>query len=115
MWQGSEFSAPALGHSSLETMTHEYYDPSEGIYQHYACAKNGKVLLCNDSDSEYEQVFGNREELQRFIDHLQEVADKAWPDHELCVDIKDLQEAMARIKTLEAKVALIEGRLDPNP
>jgi hypothetical protein len=34
-------------------MTHEYYDPSEGIYQHYACAKNGKVLLCNDSDDEY--------------------------------------------------------------
>jgi hypothetical protein len=51
-------------------MTHEYYAPSEGIYQHYACAKNGKVLLCNDSDGEYEQVFGNREELQRFVDHL---------------------------------------------
>ena len=29
-------------------MTHEsYYEPSEGIYQHYAYAKNGKVLLVN--------------------------------------------------------------------
>jgi hypothetical protein len=51
-------------------MTLEYYAPSEGIYQHYAWTKNGKVLLCNDSDGEYEQIFGNREELHRFIDHL---------------------------------------------
>jgi uncharacterized protein YfcZ (UPF0381/DUF406 family) len=58
-----------------------YYEPSEGIYQHYACAKNGKVLLCNDSDGEYEQVFGNREELQRFVDHLLEVADEAWNEY----------------------------------
>jgi uncharacterized protein YfcZ (UPF0381/DUF406 family) len=72
---------PAPGHSSLETMTHEYYDPSEGIYQHYACAKNGKVMLCNDSDGEYEQVFGSREELQRFVDHLMAVADEAWEEY----------------------------------
>jgi hypothetical protein len=31
-------------------MTLEYYAPSEGVYQHYAWAKNGKVLLCNDHD-----------------------------------------------------------------
>ena len=30
-------------------------------------------------------------------------------------EIMELQEAMARIETLEAKVAAIEGRLDPNP
>jgi hypothetical protein len=78
-------------------MTHEYYDPSEGIYQHYACAKNGKVLLCNDSDGEYEQVFGNREELHRFIEHLQEVADKAWPDPDLCVDIAETLERLQEI------------------
>jgi hypothetical protein len=53
-------------------MTLEYYAPSEGVYQHYAWTKNGKVLLCNDSDGEYEQIFGNREELQRFVDHLVE-------------------------------------------
>jgi uncharacterized protein YfcZ (UPF0381/DUF406 family) len=62
-------------------MTHEYYDPSEGIYQHYACAKNGKVMLCNDSDGEYEQVFGSREELHRFVDHLMAVADEAWNEY----------------------------------
>jgi hypothetical protein len=78
-------------------MTHEYYAPSEGIYQHYACAKNGKVLLCNDSDGEYEQVFGSPEELHRFIDHLQEVADKAWPDHDLCVDIAEMLERLQGI------------------
>lgn len=61
-------------------MTHEYYAPSEGIYQHYASAKNGKVLLCNDSDGEYEQVFGSPEELHRFIDHLIAVGQEAWPD-----------------------------------
>jgi hypothetical protein len=78
---GSEFTAPAPGHSSLETMTEEfYYEPSESIYQHYAWANNGKVSLCNDSDGEYEQVFGSREELQRFIDHLMEIANKAWPN-----------------------------------
>lgn len=60
-------------------MTNEYYAPSEGIYQHYAWAENGKVLLCNDSDGEYEQVFGSREELQHFVDHLIAVADEAWP------------------------------------
>jgi hypothetical protein len=61
-------------------MTSEsYYEPSEGIYQHYASAKNGKVLLVNDSDGEYEQIFGSREELQRFVDHLMAVADEAWP------------------------------------
>jgi len=61
-------------------MTTDSYAPTEGIYQHYAWAKNGKVLLCNDSDSEYEQVFGSREELQRFVDHLMAVADEAWPN-----------------------------------
>jgi len=30
-------------------------------------------------------------------------------------EIMELQEAMARIETLETKVAAIEGRLDPNP
>jgi hypothetical protein len=74
-----------------------YYEPSEGIYQHYASVKNGKVLLVNDSDGEYEQVFANREELQRFIDHLQEVADKAWPDHDLCVDIAETLEELQDI------------------
>ena len=78
-------------------MTHEYYAPYEGIYQHYACAKNGKVLLCNDSDGEYEQVFGSREELQRFIDHLQEVADTAWPDRDLCVEIAETLERLQEI------------------
>ena len=61
-------------------MTPDPYAPTEGIYQHYAWAKNGKVLLCNDSDGEYEQVFGSREELQRFVDHLMGVADEAWPN-----------------------------------
>ena len=62
-------------------MTHEsYYEPSEGIYQHYAYAENGKVLLVNDSDGEYEQVFGSPEQLHRFIDHLIAVAKEAWPD-----------------------------------
>lgn len=60
-------------------MKPDYCEPSEGIYQHYAWTKNGKVLLCNDSDGEYEQVFGSREELQRFVDHLMAVADEAWP------------------------------------
>jgi hypothetical protein len=61
-------------------MTSEfYYKPSESIYQHYAWANNGKVSLCNDSDGEYEQVFANREEFQRFVDHLMAVADEAWP------------------------------------
>lgn len=60
-------------------MKPDYYEPSEGVYQHYAWTKNGKVLLCNDSDGEYEQVFGSREELQRFVDHLMAVADEAWP------------------------------------
>jgi hypothetical protein len=78
-------------------MTHEYYAPSEGTYRHYAWAKNGKVLLCNDSDGEYEQVFGSREELQRFVDHLMEVADKAWPDHDLCVDIAETLERLQHI------------------
>jgi hypothetical protein len=59
-------------------MTHEYYAPSEGVYQHYACAKNGKVLLCNDSDGEYEQVFGSREELYAF--QQQRRADEALAD-----------------------------------
>jgi hypothetical protein len=84
---------PAPGHSSLETMTHEYYNPSEGIYQHYACAKNGKVLLCNDSDGEYEQVFGNLEELHRFIDHLMAVADEAWNEYcEASLDLRNQDE-----------------------
>jgi uncharacterized protein YfcZ (UPF0381/DUF406 family) len=84
---------PAPGHSSLETMTHEYYDPSEGIYQHYACAKNGKVMLCNDSDGEYEQVFGSREELQRFVDHLMAVADEAWDEYcEASLDLSNQDE-----------------------
>jgi hypothetical protein len=78
-------------------MTHEYYAPSEGVYQHYASAKNGKVLLCNDSDGEYEQVFGSREELQRFIDHLLEMADQAWPDPDLCVDIAETLEELQDI------------------
>jgi uncharacterized protein YfcZ (UPF0381/DUF406 family) len=60
-------------------MTPDSYAPTESIYQHYAWVKNGKVLLCNDSDGEYEQVFSSREELQRFVDHLMEVADEAWP------------------------------------
>jgi hypothetical protein len=38
-------------------------------------------LLCNDSDGEYEQVFGSREELQRFVDHLMAVADEAWDEY----------------------------------
>lgn len=75
----------------------DYYEPSEGVYQHYACAKNGKVLLCNDSDGEYEQVFGSREELQRFVDHLMEVADKAWPDPDLCADIAEMLERLQEI------------------
>jgi uncharacterized protein YfcZ (UPF0381/DUF406 family) len=84
---------PAPGHSSLETMTHEYYDPSEGVYQHYACAKNGKVMLCNDSDGEYEQVFGSREELQRFVDHLMAVADEAWEEYcEASLDLSNQDE-----------------------
>ena len=71
---------PALGHDPLETMTSEfYYEPSESIYQHCAWVNNGKVSLCNDSDGEYEQVFANREEFQRFVDHLMAVADEAWP------------------------------------
>jgi hypothetical protein len=74
-----------------------YYEPSEGIYQHYAWAKNGKVLLCNDSDGEYEQIFGSREELQRFVDHLQEVADEAWPDPDLCADIAETLERLQDI------------------
>ena len=78
-------------------MTHEYYAPSEGIYQHYAWAKNGKVLLCNDSDGEYEQTFGSREELQRFVDHLMAVADEAWPDPDLCVDIAETLEELQDI------------------
>jgi hypothetical protein len=77
---GQRVSAPAPGHNPLEIMTLEYYVPSEGIYQHYAWTKNGKVLLCNDSDGEYEQIFGNREELQRFVDHLMVVADEVWPE-----------------------------------
>jgi uncharacterized protein YfcZ (UPF0381/DUF406 family) len=103
-------SPPAPGHSSLETMTHEYCNPSEGIYQHYACAKNGKVLLCNDSDGEYEQVFGNREELQRFVDHLMAVADEAW--NEYCKASLDLsnQDAIAA----PAGSLLIGGEL-PSP
>ena len=93
MWYGSEFSPPAPGHSSLETMTHEYYAPSEGIYQHYACAKNGKVLLCNDSDGEYEQVFGSREELHRFVYHLMAVADEAWNEYcEASLDLSNQDE-----------------------
>ena len=74
-----------------------YYEPSEGVYQHYAWASNGKVLLCNDSDGEYEQVFGSREELRRFVDHLMEVADKAWPDQDLCVDIAETLEKLQDI------------------
>ena len=58
-----------------------YYEPSEGIHQHIAWASNGKVLLCNDSDGEYEQVFGSREELHRFVDHLMAVADEAWNEY----------------------------------
>ena len=74
-------------------MTHEYYDPSEGIYQHYACAKNGKVMLCNDSDGEYEQVFGSREELRRFVDHLMAVADEAWDEYcEASLDLSNQDE-----------------------
>jgi hypothetical protein len=74
-----------------------YYEPSEGVYQHYAWANNGKVLLCNDSDGEYEQVFGSREEFQRFIDHLLEVAGKAWPDPDLCADIAETLERLQDI------------------
>jgi hypothetical protein len=44
-------------------------------------ANNGKVSLCNDSDGEYEQVFRNREDFQRFVDHLMTVADEAWPNN----------------------------------
>ena len=74
-------------------MTHEYYAPSEGIYQHYACAKNGKVLLCNDSDGEYEQVFGSREELHRFVDYLMAVADEAWNEYcEASLDLSNQDE-----------------------
>jgi hypothetical protein len=68
------------GHSSLETTTPEfYYEPSESAYQHYAWVNNNKVSLYNDSDGEYEQVFGNRKEFQRFVDHLMTVAEEAWP------------------------------------
>ena len=88
---------PAPGHSSLETMTHEYYNPREGIYQHYACAKNGKVLLCNDSDGEYEQVFGSREELQRFVDHLMAVADEAWNEYcEASLDLSNQDDVVLK-------------------
>ena len=30
-------------------------------------------------EREYEQIFGSREELQRFVDHLMVVADEVWP------------------------------------
>ena len=79
-FKGSGASTRCPAHSSLETMTEGfYYEPSESVHQHYAWADNGKVSLCNDSDGEYEQVFANREELQRFVDHLTAVADEAWP------------------------------------
>jgi uncharacterized protein YfcZ (UPF0381/DUF406 family) len=55
--------------------------------------KNGKVLLCNDSDGEYEQIFGNREELQRFVDHLMVVADEAWNEYcEASLDLSNQDE-----------------------
>ena len=74
-------------------MTLEYYAPSEGVYQHYAWTKNGKVLLCNDSDGEYEQIFGNREELQRFVDHLMVVADEVWDEYcEASLDLSNQDE-----------------------
>jgi len=86
MWLGSEFAPPAPGHSSLETMTFEAYDPDPdfdpdgGHCQHTAWVKNGRVFLSNDDDSYYEQDFKNREELQKFVDHLWSVADEAWPN-----------------------------------
>ena len=85
LW-GSEFAPPTPGHSSLETMTFEAYDPDPnfdpdgGNCEHAAWVKNGRVFLSNDDDSYYEQDFKNREELQRFIDHLIAVGQEAWPD-----------------------------------
>jgi hypothetical protein len=37
------------------------------------------VMLANNDDSYYTQVFRNRLELNVFIDHLQAVANELWP------------------------------------
>ena len=93
-------------------MTLEYYAPSEGVYQHYAWTKNGKVLLCNDSDGEYEQIFGNREELQRFVDHLMVVADEVWDEYcEASMDLSN-QDDVGEYQSFDTVEELIEDLHD---
>lgn len=76
----------APGHDTMETMTFEAYDPDPnfdpdgGNCQHTAWVKNDRVFLSNDDDSYYQQDFKNKEELQKFVDHLWFVADQAWPE-----------------------------------
>ena len=55
------------------------HDPFGGNCQHSAWVKNARVFLSNDDDTYYQQAFQDRTELQNFVNHLWEVADKAWP------------------------------------
>ena len=66
---------PAPGHSSLETMTEQAY---RGV-PHTPWAKDGKVFLSNDEDSQYTQEFHSREEVQAFAIQLLVKASEAWP------------------------------------
>jgi hypothetical protein len=79
VWWGSEFAPPALGHSSLETMTQKPYK-TEGFTHHTPWVEDGKVFLSNDEDGYYVEEFKSRAELDTFIEQLHTKAEEAWPN-----------------------------------
>ena len=49
--------------------------------KHSAWVHDGTVLLANNEDPHYTEVFETREEVERFVAYLRAKADEAWPNH----------------------------------
>ena len=65
--------------NSLDKCTHTAYIECRVLHGTYHYEIVPVLVLSNDDDSFYTQVFRNRLELNVFIDHLQAVANELWP------------------------------------